>query len=499
MAVIDSGVGAPGGSSSILEINNLAAAQSEVNQMLVGYTRNIFNNTPSKPQAIYSEGDEIVFDFPSSRDFLNIPGSQFMFDLKIYWKECEANERESSIGVSIAHIFDRLQVFNGSVKVEHIDEYGKYVFHEFKSKTVAGGEYLAHGYFGGIFPYTNGITHIYRNAANLPHSSCLMSDLVYPSSGAGVNKEVMVRVIFPVKTLFERSGYLPIGNIFKGLQFRFKIASHLNFAWLSKVTDGGASPDYRTGENGKYFEITNPVWKMDSLRYSLGSMPAMGEHVFHTFGTRVNRLAIETYANARYILDYNWSSLKRCVSFVDPAKNEKIGYRLAANSTGSVLQLVVPWGQGYWCAGDNYEYWYDAGTVRYPEEDPVSDLRSGWYHYLKSVHMQDIAGDFSDTCGGINRDVDIANNYAFGVFAAGVYMCAKFDKLDQSGSIISGTDVSNRYVILNVDMEPDAIYHDVTGYGKGADFDNDVEAERYVICNYDVFIILYGGAIAIQD
>lgn len=501
MAAIDSGVGMPGDASSVLEINNLAKAQSEVNQMLVGYTRSIFINTPSKPQAIYTEGDEIVFDWPSSRDFINFAGSMFMFDLQLTWHNGKTAEDpgEAGLGVSIAHIFDRLEVYNGSTKIETIEEYGKYVFHELKTKTVSGGEYLAHGYFGGIHPEDESATNFHRNMENMKQNSCMFSNLFFPrgtSSSAGTDKTETVKVIYPVKSLFERSGYLPIGNIYKGLQFRFKLASRNNFTWLGSF--GNSTYPSMKDTQGKSYIVYNPVWKMDSMKYSLGGMPALGEHVFHTFGTRVNRLAIEATSNARYILDYNWSSLKRCVSFLDFQKNVAIGDKYSGK--GAVSPARVPWSQGYWDPSKSYKYWYNAGTLRFPEDDPVEDKRSGYYHYLKTVHMQDVAGDLSDTTGGFSRDFDITTSGTeFGQFHAGVYMSAKFDKLDQSGSVISGTDVSSRYVILNVEEEPSHIGTDTTGFGTGGTFETAVSAERYVICNYDIFIILFGGRIAVQD
>lgn len=502
MATIDPGVPGPGDSANILEINNLAAAQSEVNQMLIGYTRNIFNNTPSKPQAVYTEGDEIVFDFPSSRDFINFAGSQLQFDLAFNWEpgRTAAGEGESALGVSWAHIFDRLEIYNGSTKVESIEEYGKYVFHEFKTKMVSGGEYQAQGYFGGVHPQADTDTGFVRTVGNIPQPTCVYSSLVFPTTTdadpAQTTTEYM-KLIFPVKSLFERSGYMPIGNIFKGLQFRFRIASRYEFAWLSDYNAAVAHPPSFEEVDGYYFEITNPVWKMDSLLYSLGAMPALGEHVFHTFGTRVSRLAVEATENARYILDYNWSSLKRCVSFLDPVKNTAM--KCAMPAAQVAIQFKVPWSQGYWDPSKEYEYYYNAGTVRFPEEDPVSDKRSGYYHYLKSTHMQDVAGDLSDPVGGMCRDTDITTaGNVLGKFSSGVYMCAKFDKLDQSGSVISGTDVSNRYVILQVENECDTINRVITLFSTG-DWTESPSAERYVICNYDVFIILYGGAIAIQD
>lgn len=497
MAVIDSGAGMPADASSVLEINNLAAAQSEVNQMLVGYTRSIFNNTPSKPQSVYTEGDEIVFDFPASRDFINIAGSQLMFDLDFHWKTGAHATQQTGLGISIAHIFDRLIVYNGSTKIEQIDNYGKYCFHELKTKTVSNGEYLTHGYVSGCHPVSTASTSLERTITELNQSSCMYSILHYPTqTGAATNKNEIIKVIFPLKTIFERSGYLPIGNIFKGLQFRFKIDSHTNFAWLS---EGPATtlPQFGNPDHAKVFEISNPVWKMDSLKYSLGSMPALGEHVFHTFGTQVNRLAIEATTKARYILDYNWSSLKRCVSFLDPKKNT-VKRIVTGAAINTVLPARVPMSQGFWDPSKTYQYEYNAGTVRFPEDDPVETLRDGYYHYLKSVHMQDVAADLSDSTGGFNRDFDIATGAAtLGQFFSGVYMCAKFDKLDQSASVISGTDVSSRYVILNVEEECDTYTLAIT---KVADAQVEaVKTERYVIANYDAFIIIYGGAVAIQD
>jgi len=460
--------------------------------------RGIFYATPIEPQSVYVPGDIIKFHFSNMRDYINIEGSQLQANITINWTgpqhatSADQHDKGGYVCLSLPHIFRKMRLVNGQTEIEKIEYYGKFNAREFFNKCTSHGEYTAHGLYSSMH-YRDATDTILtkdttRTVDLLSDTTSMYTIYSYYADTVAEPAEQHdhIKCIIPIRTLMEESGYFPTGKLIKGLEYQFEIDDLKNFTWTGNFGEN------TTDSSISSVQITSIEWVMDSIKYSLGGMPSFDSYTFHSFGTTGVKENVMEGGSRKYIMDWGYSSLKRALSWLD-IKDKTTVTKVVEYQSLCINE--IPFSQGSYPSSKDlsYEYWWNLGSRRYPHEDIVNDMRKGYYQHLKAIHGQDISGDFGDNCASIPRDIDGAgeNDTAH---AASIFMDAVFDVLDQSGSLISGVDVSTvKAPIMVVGDEPTVLHQSVFHTSEVVDL------ERYIFENHDVFGIVEGGKFVIQD
>jgi len=371
-------------------------------------------------------------------DYINFSGSSLVVSFNIVVAGNFAGPITFPFG-SVGMI-QRYQLRAGASDIEDIDNYGRFVWLQMMghgSNDISEGDAMLN---------TNG-------------------SLVLPIASEA--KQRMLKI--PLMTLFHKAGYVPIYNIAEDLVLRLELANVLDYV---KSGNANAEPNGATVD----ILVTDMYFLADGMSATSGGQLSDQPFRFHT-QTHYGRVHLMDHADQnviflkRFIHDLKKTSMKKWIGMfaLDPPDSwDGAQGRLAREL------LTSP------CRINDFSFIFYLGGQPFPFKSEIDQPIDMYYQYLKYFNKQDAIGGSSEgvvqyttNWGPVDADTGLQR----------FYPAATFDKLDQTGTIISGID-TERY---NIELQMN---------GRHA---TEVVQRFFNWFTWDVIVTIVGGEIKIED
>jgi hypothetical protein len=397
---------------------------------------------PRNEKDTYIAGDVITFDLKGQGvDYVNMNNSILYFNVTCPNYGDETTRTWNHLLYGSMGLIARFQITSGSVDIMDINSnYGKFVYLELMGN-VESENYKS--WFNGIDGLFSSGSILFNDDLNLKQYY-RPSDLPVNAQGDPVSRRFKV----PLITILDAGGYIPVYNLAEQLQIKITLEKARDCIW-------GADT-----EAGLKYEVKSPTMQLDGLTVLGGGKMNDQPYRFHT----VNAISYKnqiTKSNENISYDIKKTSLKKHLGFFyNEQQSLEMDYRVRRCFFGG--QTVSNFaGTNSTVSSDLCNtFVFNLGGVNFPYEQPLQG-HDQYIQVEKYFHKYDLTNGLNDNWmfeiySGWDYSKSIFEPYETAV-ASGLtqmsqipfvntVLCAGFDRLEQTGEIISGID-SERFDI----------------------------------------------------
>lgn len=369
-------------------------------------------------------------------DYINFAGSSLVVTLVVGSLD-EVNHPYPitvKVNFGIGGLVRRYQLRAGAADIEDIDHYGRFMWLQMMghgASTINETEALVDARSEGTFQRT----------ASDNHRTFKM----------------------PIITLFQNAGYVPIYNIAEDLVLRLELANPND--WLNSCTATGIPLVPHTG----YYRVMDAYFLADGMSATSGGQLSDQPFRFHThtsFG-RVETMPLAAQTLERFVYDLKKTSMKKWMGMFSRHKPLTQEFTVVE----SHQSVADP---------ENFHYGFFLGGQPFPFKESIKTPIETFYQYKKYFNRQDAIGN-ADSGVALYRE-NVLISPAVPDFMRW-YPCAVFDKLDQTGKVISGIDTERYDIELQITAK-----NDLTNM-----------ARLFSYFTWDVIVTIIGGEIKLED
>jgi len=418
-------------------IYDLKAVQQNAQNVTVfkNHLRQYVKIRPKNQRPFWAYGNTIEIPLlGQGLDYINFAGSSLVVEMELVnLNDAQPYPDNVEMLFGMCGLIRRYQLRAGAADIEDIDHYGRFMWLQMMGHaaiTINETESL-------VNPFSN---DTWNRTANQNHRTFKV----------------------PLITMFEKAGYVPIYNIAEDLVLRLGLANPND--WLRGSGNTGGVP------NTASYRIRDAYFLADGMSATSGGQLSDQPFRFHThtsFG-RVETVPEGDSILERYVYDLKKTSMKKWIGMfarekqVDQQNTIEDGMESRANT-------------------DDFQYGFFLGGQPFPFKETIKTPLDAFYQYKKYFNRQDAIGNAD---AGVvhyrnNFLIDATELHDFQRF----YPCAVFDKLDQTGKVISGIDTERYDIELQIEANTDQLE----------------VARLFSYFTWDVIVTIIGGEIKLED